>query len=1449
MQRPVRWWLLLMFSAAGLACVAPSATAQITTSYVDDSVLARESLSRLADLMAAGNIGEAARVIQAVLDTETDRVIETAGDANLYIGVRTAIHAELLARPDLLERYRRNEEPIAEALLAEGRLAEVERSRLLTRSGFESALRLTQEHIEFARFEAARLLLEQLDQHPDRKDPELSPLAAQLAREIARYLPRPAVQALAQRWADEAKVPPGDLTPVPWPAAWKESIGRDSTGRGPAPAIDGLVEGPLQSAYLSSDASADFRAAQDQPRDDIMSSGRTPWAFPMIVGDDVVVNDGRAVTAFDRFTLSALWRKDFSESARDSDLDAEPDPRSAGYMRVEEANTVAAAEGVAVAAMGILSQQSREGNNQIHGVEIATGRPLWSIYPGDIADTLRLAETRGPVVIDQTTAIITLRKDSAARRLLSTYMAGVDLWSGKTRWLRLIGSAGSLGSFSTRPGETPIIHEGIIYRGDDAGLVCAIEAATGRVRWIRILKGEAVLRAGDSSPPFASQAPVIDGDSIIVLAPAQRGLCALSMQDGKIVATRDMAGLPLPIHYLLSAGSGAGRRLVVVSNNQMAMLPLPLTDSSRGALVPAVGEPGFLGRIVVMDDTLAAPIPGGLLLAKAAAPREPQFRPLAHTGNLVSSGSNLLVADTWRLHSFLSWDDADALLSARMKADPADPRPALALAELAYRAQHFDRLLPAADHALSALIASPQSAITQQVKPRLFTSLLDMVRAATSAPLPNPAQARPEPRINDLTLVDALVTRLERVAETPTETLQWLVSLGALREIEGKPSDACAAYQRIIEDPRLAENPWRQASPPIRGRQLAITSLRRVIGSMGIAAYARFSAELDAEFAALPEGLSAEELEALASRYPVATRTPELWLRAAASHRARGDILAAASALARSADVGNWLVTVGISPDQVRLGEVIGCQVETLAALGRPMTATQILMRSAKSRSGMPITCGGTPINPTARAAEFRQSAITAARLPRIGSEPRREVDVITGWMLTTDILREGLSSPPTSHEWVLMQNFATRQLGVFADAGNGKLSAAWTRSFPADPPTILLSGTDAIYVYWNEDTTVERIDPASGETVWKSAPFTKTVPPGPATGIRMIDTPLDGPVRSIEIIAALRDRVLVLTQHDGATAAYDTTTGNILFTLRTPLTRVYDVALSGTTLVFAGATDPRDTIEPDIAPDRREPRVAPRPVVLALDAHTGRTLYEAAGIESDVRWIRATRDVLAIGQADRIRGLELATGKPLWPDIVADDVAEVMWAAQSVEGWVFDDRLYVLSRLHGLYQVSLRTGEHAPLDLRASERMPDAGGKIIAGKVGPNIAFSTQQGVMLFSPEGKLVGANTVPARQSFRPATVSEHVIAMVDHRTDELADGRLSVRIMLVSADSAKLLRTLSVILHGEPEIVNTAIVDGKLILTTDAITQVIALPELPKLAGGSSGAERIAPRITP
>jgi len=175
-------------AAIALIC-ANAASAQVSGgTFVNDSTAARDTLLTLDDRVRSGNLAEAARSLQTLLDNEPARLVATTEDPDLFRSVRSAVHAALRTRSDLLEVYADITEPDALAALERGEHRLVERTMLLTPSGFEATLRTAQALLERGRFYAAWRTLVQLEDHPSRDGPEAARAAADLASINAAYL-------------------------------------------------------------------------------------------------------------------------------------------------------------------------------------------------------------------------------------------------------------------------------------------------------------------------------------------------------------------------------------------------------------------------------------------------------------------------------------------------------------------------------------------------------------------------------------------------------------------------------------------------------------------------------------------------------------------------------------------------------------------------------------------------------------------------------------------------------------------------------------------------------------------------------------------------------------------------------------------------------------------------------------------------------------------------------------------------------------------------------------------------------------------------------------------------------------------------------------------------------------------------------------------------------------
>lgn len=1432
---------------------APARARQVGPVYPDDSVAAREGLARAQELASGGNVAEAARVIQSILISEGDRVIEAPGDANLFFSVRRRAHEVLLANPAILEKYRSAESATAQAMLESGQVDLVEHTRLLTPAGFEAALRLTQEHLESARFEAARMTLEQLDAHPDRADRRLSQDAATLALSIARYLDRDDVRAWAERWAAAAALPAVGGQPVrPGAAIVPPPFTRPMTPFDPAAelGLDELVRSPLQSAWLSNDAEAD---AADITRflERQVAIGRrpeltiTPWTMPAVRADTVFTNDGRSIAAWDRFTLQLLWRvtPDFEIVDENGQVlrgrEARRSSLRPGSMRLEDTTSVTLAGPVVLAATGLAIGDARDGDPRIHALDADTGRILWSCAPGVQDPQLGSAYVRGPIALVGDTAVVAMRKPSASRRVSGTYLVGIDAWTGTVRWSRLLGSAGWVFyQRSVRASELIAADRGVVYRADDLGMIAAIQAHDGRVLWLRRYRADVPQRA-EASPPFTSPGPVVDGSTLIMLSPMRDEVIRVDAATGAVLAHRSASAFEEPL-YLLRVGD----QLAAVGDRQILFAPINGFDSGPMRRAGLEGGARFLGRAVAAGSKIVVPVADGLAVIDPSKPDSLRTIDIENTGNALFVPGHLLVADMGKLHSYLVWDTAEHLLRKRMDAARNDPRPALTFVELAYRGGRAQLVPFAADRALDAIDADPMSDPAKAARHQLLTSLQAMVTASLDPAPPEPptraAGLRPPaapPVISDPKTVDEILARIGRLADLPAERVDHLMSLGRFRASRAAAADpgaadraasAAEAYQRVLEDPLLAATTWRSPRGAVRADIEATRRLRELVTQFGRPIYRVYDAEAvraRADLAARPDHSSSDYI-ALAKRFPASSIVAELWLagaqaldRAPANAAAQHvDILDSALAAAE------WSASVGDAPARAALAESGGRLVRALQAEDRFSAAAQLLDRLTRDHPDVRLSVRGIELDPRSAAEDIRRRIAGLQRRARIGSELSGQSQVLEGWKLVRP-LNAAQASLPTEH--VVMISNTKKQLALWGAQGGGELTQIWTRPWrTGGEPTLLALDTQAAYLFWPTDdgAVVERVDAVGGRTRWKTAPFDSLFPT-PAEGAGERPTRLSLPngrgADTTDILPAFDPRTLALVERSGRAAAFDLESGKTLWSGKTTLTHVYDIApglgvgdgaAASATLILAGA-----------APRQSVPGEAPilAPVVAACDLRTGALLHQTGALGREVRWLRTgPSGEVVIGMTDTVASLNLATGKPVW------ELSDTQ-SRRTDLAWIFGDRLFVLGEppSRNFWSASLKSGTRTAASLDPKGRLEDAPIRAAALTPSPQsaVVFSARRGIMSVSGPSEIAGRDALDGAIELTCPEVSEQLAVAVELGRTNTAAGSTAL-LHFFEMPTCRIVQQRSLPLQEDPR--ELMILDGLVLISTDSLT--IALP---------------------
>jgi outer membrane protein assembly factor BamB len=1416
-----RRWIHAAWALAA-ATLPLAARAQLSPVFADDSVAARDGLGRVRELVQSGNTESACRLLQDLLEREGHRVLVSPADSQLYLPVRAVIFRTLLDAPELLARYRAMEDPAARRLLDEGRIEEVEEFRLLTTAGYHAALLLARRHLDAARFDAAKLTLEQLERHPDRADPELDRSAAELALQIAAYLDRPDAWSWAREWAQHAGVTGTVRSAETPPRARVEP--RTPLDPGPMPGLAHLGVEPLQSVPLAGPEAE--RRIDTAPGAWGAGEERLefqPWVLPTLFADMVLVNDGGALSALDRYTLNPLWTVHFSRVSRGRTPEGAGDLLfHAGALRLlDDTGTVAASPaGVAVASAG-LSQigSGRVGDSRVFGVNVWDGRVLWAhalpVYDAGLNETT----LRGAPVIEADTVILALRRNASARRVASSVLLGLDLFTGATRWTRTVASTGVMAyQQQSRTAESGLAHRGMYYRSDELGAAMAIEAHTGRVRWIRTIPSAVTWMASGEIGPWSGGRPIVDGPSLIALDGARQIILRLDLESGAVLDSRPAVELGSP-RYLVRVGS----HLAAIGPERVAFVTL--AELGKGTIRPGPAiTAGARGRAVALGDRLGIPTRDGLVLIDPAAPDTPRLVPLRTMGNLITDEDNLLVVDHQRISTYLTWERAQALLERRLAQSPDNPEPAVTYAELALRAGMLEVALHAADRAAAIFASDPLGDRFGSARRRLF----DLLMGSVSAGLDDASAGRGA----NLDMIARLAERAGRLAEALPQRVVHQLEAGRLAEIRNAPVQAFEIYQAIVLNPALADTPVRgQGVLPIPARQLAVERMRALIAAAGPAAYSRFDEEARIAFGLArgpapgqtPAGM-ALRFEELARQYPVALVAPDLYAAAARQWEAAGRPIDAARALWEGFEAARAGLAAGRAEHAAILAELAGRLMDRLERDACPAAALRVLARFADALPRSTPTLHGSALDVAGVSARLTDALAAIARRPRIGTRVSREADILEGWLIYR---------PQLDPEWpgqgarratdhLTMLNFVTRHVGLLAPTpGGGPLRVVWSRPYGQSPPDVLRVTADAVDLFWPTSAGghVERIDAFTGRTRWKTPDLMTMLAeqPGPDRPADLPPWP-DAGIAGPEVVLAADDATLLMGRRDGAVVAVDLHTGRRLW-LDAGLTRLRDLAVGGGIAAIggdrAGAGDTTFHLH-------------------LLDARTGRTLRRFT-LDDTADAIRLTeRGTVAVNSAKTFLAFRPDADGPVWR------VDDLPLRGGVAELWLAGPRLIILERGAVAWMLDAETGRprREPLDTRGRLGI---GGEVRVSDLDDRTVLRGSGGIAVFDRAGVAVGAAALhgwpplltpePAQGAFVTITTQRQPPGVTPWTTPRQTDPDAPqwARLAILDARTARLLATEPVQMWEDPRAL--AVIDGKIIISTTYLSLVLDAPPDP------------------
>lgn len=1310
---------------AMVACAAP-ARAQLTSGtspvFLQDSQRAADALPRALELASSELYDEASRVLHELALSDGGLLLELPSDPALLVPVRRRIHDALRSDDALLARYRELYGPMARAALNAGESGRVERDMLLTEAGIDAALLVARDHLEHARFHAAWRTLAQLDRHPDFG--ARTERCAEMLSDVWSYLDAqgqtdaldPGSDEMLRRWRRAASMPARPEAPAETPIFPRVRTLFDDPGD---IRVEGVLSQPLISRSTGQPAQiVTLTATTDSS---IPREARVLQGAPVLVGDVIYANTTDRIGAWNRFTGQELWSTTIESPAR-----TRINRYSGNNVAMEEVATLVAGDGLLVALTGT-AVQGTYSERLLVALDPETGEIRWRLALSESLDErLTSAVFDGPPVLVEGVVVVGAIEHDVARRTVTRHLVGVDASDGAILWSRPLTSVGSLPYQRTR---TPA--EGLTSRGADVirvsplGAIACIEAATGRVRWVRReVVDQSGPRIASGPETWRFHTPVVTGDRLYTLAPDRREILEMRASTGEVLRRANARSWKDPYDLLLVNGA-----LVGVSDTEVVYAPLERFDDVEryGRLVKVSGRDGtpIRGRAVRAGDRLFLPLVEGLAWIRindASEDPERALIPLDASGNALLLDGQMIVQDDTRVHTYFAWEVARELLAEREAQDPTDPGAPITYAQLAYRAGEVDEIGGALDRALHALALDPLRAGFDGHRRTMFDAVLAMAR-----PDRDPSRlARLTP-----TLRRNLLERLAQLAVTPEERVSSLMTAGAYFEAINDPPRAVERYQRLLADPALHRVPFEYAGIRTPAAEEVARRLTTLVAAAGREVYAPYDELAGRRLGALGEDAGRRTMLDLARAFPVATVTPELYLTIGERARQRGDARDAIDAY----EAGLRAILPGEQPELA--GELAGRAVVEATRSGRLATALLRLREIHTLVPGAVLTYEGRALDDGRLLDEIVTLQRFAQRRPRIDSAITPEPDILPGLRVQRPVVRSGVHEPTDT---VAFRAPDSDELSFWGVDDNGVLRERWGGLVGHD---LLHVEGDSVYTSTLPDIEPGRrvlhcFDANTGRERWESVAFEDVFDPDITPRFappERDETILDRVQEARELVIAVGDQAFIVAERAGRVVAISKRTGAIMWADRLPVSRVLDIDAGSGAVAIIGLR--RRTLEELRRARHEPPRIEERLVV--LDERDGSTLHDPS-LSRLAQWVRVTPEgALLVGCEGGVMQFALRSGR-LMGDVDIPDLADSL----GVE--VFPGRAFVLSSLGVVIAIDTTSGRLERRRIETADRISLKSASLGARQIGDLVYLSSRLGFIAVDSDLNLVTADTRP-------------------------------------------------------------------------------------------------------
>jgi len=1329
-------WLITMSS---VAIAAPNVQV-----YIEDSPAAQDLLLEARQLHAQGRLAQAVAVYQRIIDEYPSKLMPT--EPGLYVGAALRVRQEIAGHSQLLESYRRLQQPAAVGMRAghdqgnpgadPGEPADIDllssilQRYALTTGGLEAGLDLAALFLERARINDAAVVLDLLADHPDLPNyAERWHLLQSAAGLYAKGDQRLQRHRTALTDADRLKLLDQWIATLQSPGV---ALSSNSPGPLSAQEWPNISDEPMWSIKTASHQRSTIENLRPG-----MGGRPNQWAqsrvanqlsiMPQVVGDQLYLNDAVSVIALDRLSGRAMWIYHSADLKHSVNL-SRINPRM-GVSSYVASQSVAVNGDIVAAVVGHASPMRR----LIPGVYQHTklvclsgtdGKLQWRLSPGEIDETLANGYFHGtPIVRDRSVFVLLSR--GQLQGFHSAYIAAVDVRTGKLLWQRhLLSSAIGRGQ-AVQTYARMIYHEGKLFVVDHhgPGAAACLNARNGEMTWLTLAEDSTELKQlahqRASRRPFtvsntAPDVPVLCRAGLIVRYGGSAAL--IDPATGQRIRELDDSAWT-NAQYMIRSPAGVitvGKHVRHFDGSTLELLwTRQLSADDRR-------DPR--GRPVVTQSHIVLPLVKQLLVLNLDDGMPAKRVPMASTGSVVVLDDQLVTTSATSVNIYMSWELAKQSLQQRIKNKPDHPRAALNLAHLALMTSHHAALLDAVDQAVAA------AGDDDQAQQRVFRYIRALVDPQGSADVPLIDQWQDELEALDEPMRRQLFDRMIAAAHLPAQVVAYHLAFGQFLEDRGEHILAVAQYQAILIDMTLASQDVAFGTGSRQAGLEATLRLTTIVRKSGPQVYRAFDAQARQRLAEL-RASGAVQISALinlARAYPMSAVAPHARADAAELLVTAGRITQAVIQLRRAAGGISGGIPGGVSggaQEDALKARVIGRLVEIYEGQNQPGRALRLLERTYREQPNLRPLRDGEPADITQWIAHLATQSRQGNHLPQIRL-PLGKPRSIQGRLLTP--------TAQARRAWpddICLIHIKHQDRDAVQLLTGQLLKPAWTTAVPSNDMQLVSLSSEQALLWSPKSTTLLSIETPTGRVAWRVdnladqisqisgdplnaqlRRFRRSLNPNVARVRRGQDRFIVGdnqivmPGRGQQFpanqavtpgyVIVAGELVVCIGDYSGRFIALDHHTGQVLWRERLEIEHLRHVALSDQILAVAGST---------LLPDNRN-SVAGH--VILLDPLTGQKKLPLIYASAEIQWIDVSQSgTFLYATADTLFSRSVEDGELVWRHKIGEQ--GVFWNAMITDTHVL---------------IAAATGSLTLLDIEQGQTL----GRIV--RPGPNINPQTVQ-------------------------------------------------------------------------------------------------------------------------